>query len=260
MVAAAATRAAVVEGGCNVDASATRVKNCTLRRRSFINDLKTLRCHNRRHRRRHRRRRCSKCPPTRKLRHFLLVYGEDAACSRQFARLYEHFLQHVDHVAKQNSPSQSESRRRASFARRVGVARRAMLSIFAPAGSRWRFFALFGAVATFTNFLEGYSTSYPNTSSEAFRHFINGALVGASADGGINEWSFTFLWSLFLNSWFVCARAQLAARTFRAYDSQVYRRYARHVCNAMAYKHIRPSAYVAAAVVATAAKSAYFRI
>ncbi|KAI6193927.1 MFS domain-containing protein [Aphelenchoides besseyi] len=75
--------------------------------------------------------------------------------------------------------------------------------MFAPSGKRLRFLALFGAVATFTNFLEGYSSSYPNTAADSFQSFINGSYVRRNAAAGLTEWQFTFFYSGFLNIWFL---------------------------------------------------------
>ncbi|KAI6196516.1 hypothetical protein M3Y94_01118700 [Aphelenchoides besseyi] len=75
--------------------------------------------------------------------------------------------------------------------------------MFAPSGKRWRFLALFGVVATFTNFLEGYSSSYPNTAADSFQSFINGSYVRRNAAAGLTEWQFTFFYSGFLNIWFL---------------------------------------------------------
>jgi len=38
----------------------------------------------------------------------------------------------------------------------------------APEGQAWKVIGLFSATAIFTNFLEGYSTSYPNTAADSF--------------------------------------------------------------------------------------------
>ncbi|CAD5210842.1 unnamed protein product [Bursaphelenchus okinawaensis] len=75
--------------------------------------------------------------------------------------------------------------------------------MLAPEGNRWSFLALFGAVASLTNFLEGYSSSSPNTAGNSFQLFINQSYIKRGEPQGLSEWEFTWFWSLFLNIWFV---------------------------------------------------------
>ncbi|KAI6184558.1 Solute carrier family 2, facilitated glucose transporter member 3 [Aphelenchoides bicaudatus] len=72
--------------------------------------------------------------------------------------------------------------------------------MFAPSGNRVKLIAVFTFVATLTNFLEGYSNSYPNTAGDSFEHFINASYVHRNAP--LTKWEFTFYWSTFLNIWF----------------------------------------------------------
>jgi len=41
--------------------------------------------------------------------------------------------------------------------------------VFAPGGSNWKVITVFTATAVFTNFLDGYSGSYPNTAANTFQ-------------------------------------------------------------------------------------------
>ncbi|KAH7717212.1 Protein F14E5.1 [Aphelenchoides avenae] len=75
--------------------------------------------------------------------------------------------------------------------------------MLAPHGRPLRIIALFGTIASLTNFYEGYSGSYPNTAGDSFKVYINESFVARGDADGISEWTFTWWWSLFLNIWFV---------------------------------------------------------
>jgi hypothetical protein len=72
--------------------------------------------------------------------------------------------------------------------------------MFAPAGQQWRLVALFGLTASLTNFLLGYSNSYPNTANDNFQKFINESYLDRG-DAPLTEWQFTWFWTCFLNVW-----------------------------------------------------------
>ena len=42
------------------------------------------------------------------------------------------------------------------------------MSLLAPGGGTWKTIGIFSLTAICTNFLEGYSLSYPNTAADAF--------------------------------------------------------------------------------------------
>ncbi|KAI3420852.1 hypothetical protein GPALN_014471 [Globodera pallida] len=49
--------------------------------------------------------------------------------------------------------------------------------MFAPRGNPSKIIALIASVAALSNFLEGYSSSYPNTAGDSFREFINNSYI-----------------------------------------------------------------------------------
>nr|CAD2145494.1 unnamed protein product [Meloidogyne enterolobii] len=68
--------------------------------------------------------------------------------------------------------------------------------MLAPRGSPSRIIGLIAAVAALSNFLEGYSSSYPNTAE-----FINNSYIARGSV--LTVWEFTWYWSLLLNIWFI---------------------------------------------------------
>uniref|UniRef100_A0A915D8G0 Cysteine synthase n=1 Tax=Ditylenchus dipsaci TaxID=166011 RepID=A0A915D8G0_9BILA len=75
--------------------------------------------------------------------------------------------------------------------------------MFAPQGSVPKTIAVLAATASLTNFLEGYSSSYPNTAGNSFQLFINASYVERNSGHGLSHWAFVWFWSLLLNIWFV---------------------------------------------------------
>ncbi|GMR47027.1 hypothetical protein PMAYCL1PPCAC_17223, partial [Pristionchus mayeri] len=73
----------------------------------------------------------------------------------------------------------------------------------APAGNKPKLIVLCSVLSFATNFPEGYSNSYPNTSHLTFRHEINQSYIERGDDDGLSKEEFTWYWSLMLNIWFV---------------------------------------------------------
>jgi MFS family permease len=73
--------------------------------------------------------------------------------------------------------------------------------MLAPSGKKWKLISLFSIVATLTNFLEGFSNSYVNTSGDSFEAFIKDSYARRGIS--MTRWRFTYYWSLFLNIWFI---------------------------------------------------------
>uniref|UniRef100_A0A914HPN9 Major facilitator superfamily (MFS) profile domain-containing protein n=1 Tax=Globodera rostochiensis TaxID=31243 RepID=A0A914HPN9_GLORO len=74
--------------------------------------------------------------------------------------------------------------------------------MFAPRGNPSKIIALIASVASLSNFLEGYSSSYPNTAGDSFREFINNSYIERGT-GPLSSWEFTWFWSFLLNIWFL---------------------------------------------------------
>lgn len=89
-----------------------------------------------------------------------------------------------------------------------------------PEGNPVKIIALIATVAAFSNFLEGYSSSYPNTASDSFREFINQSYI-SHGRGILTYWSFTWMWSLLLNIWFI---GYLAGTIFTPFVTDTYGR------------------------------------
>uniref|UniRef100_A0A914EQE4 Major facilitator superfamily (MFS) profile domain-containing protein n=1 Tax=Acrobeloides nanus TaxID=290746 RepID=A0A914EQE4_9BILA len=73
--------------------------------------------------------------------------------------------------------------------------------MLAPQGNPKCLVALFGLLAILTNFQDSYSNSYANTAYNGFRNFFNDSYIERGSPHGLSKWSFTFLWSFFLNIW-----------------------------------------------------------
>ncbi|KAI1721808.1 sugar transporter domain-containing protein [Ditylenchus destructor] len=75
--------------------------------------------------------------------------------------------------------------------------------MFAPQGNFAKTIGLLAATASLSNFLEGYSSSYPNTAGSSFQKYINSSYIQRHGGSGMTNWAFTWFWSLLLNIWFV---------------------------------------------------------
>ncbi|CAI4228583.1 unnamed protein product [Auanema sp. JU1783] len=73
--------------------------------------------------------------------------------------------------------------------------------MFAPRGRLASCLFLFTVIGVTINWPDGYTNSYPNTSEDSFRTFINDSYIKRGVY--LKESTYTILWSVTLNSWFL---------------------------------------------------------
>uniref|UniRef100_A0AAF5DNQ2 MFS domain-containing protein n=3 Tax=Strongyloides stercoralis TaxID=6248 RepID=A0AAF5DNQ2_STRER len=75
--------------------------------------------------------------------------------------------------------------------------------MLAPEGKDYKIFGLCFCVAVCSNFMEGYSNSYPNTAIATFKNYINNSYVDRGNPDGLSEIAYSWIWSSILNVWFI---------------------------------------------------------
>uniref|UniRef100_A0A0N5BCT6 MFS domain-containing protein n=1 Tax=Strongyloides papillosus TaxID=174720 RepID=A0A0N5BCT6_STREA len=75
--------------------------------------------------------------------------------------------------------------------------------MLSPGGEDYKIFLLSFCVAVCSNFMEGYSNSYPNTAITTFKNYINDSYVERGNPDGLSEIAFSWIWSSILNVWFI---------------------------------------------------------
>ncbi|CEF59817.1 General substrate transporter family and Major facilitator superfamily domain, general substrate transporter and Major facilitator superfamily domain-containing protein [Strongyloides ratti] len=78
--------------------------------------------------------------------------------------------------------------------------KRKMLS---PEGKDYKIFVLCFCVSVCSNFMEGYSNSYPNTAIITFKNYINNSYIDRDNPDGLSEIAYSWIWSSILNVWFI---------------------------------------------------------
>uniref|UniRef100_A0A0N4ZJS0 MFS domain-containing protein n=1 Tax=Parastrongyloides trichosuri TaxID=131310 RepID=A0A0N4ZJS0_PARTI len=72
-----------------------------------------------------------------------------------------------------------------------------------PKGEDYKVFLLAFGVSVCSNFMEGYSNSYPNTAINTFRNYVNSSYVDRGNEDGLSDLAFSWIWSSILNVWFI---------------------------------------------------------